>query len=49
MTQPDALDVALNQLAQSLADLSVVVNVMREFRHNTAHLQLALADELHGL
>jgi hypothetical protein len=49
MTQPDALDVALEQLAQSFADLSVVVNVMREFRSGTTHLQLGLANELRGL
>jgi hypothetical protein len=49
MTQPDALDVALEQLAQSFADLSVVVNVMRECRSGTTHLQLGLANELRGL
>jgi hypothetical protein len=49
MAQPDALDVALEQLAQSFVDLSVVVNVMRQFKHTTAHLQPVLADELRGL
>ena len=49
MAQPDALNVALEQLAQSFADLSVVVNVMREFKHNTADPQPALADELRVL
>lgn len=46
---PDALDVALEQLAQSVADLGVVVNVMRQFRHNAAGLQPVLADEIRGL
>jgi hypothetical protein len=49
MAQPDALDVALEQLAQSFADLSVVVNVLRQHRHSIAQLQPALADELLGL
>jgi hypothetical protein len=49
MAQPDALDVALEQLAQSFADLGVVVTVIRQFRHNAARLQPALADELRGL
>jgi hypothetical protein len=49
MTQPDALDVALEQLAQSFADLSVVVNAIRQFRRGTTHLQLGLANELRGL
>jgi hypothetical protein len=49
MAQPDALDVALEQLAQSFADLSVVVNVLRQHRPPMAQLQPALADELRGL
>jgi hypothetical protein len=38
MAQPDALDVALKQLAQSFADLGLVVNVMRQLKHNAAQL-----------
>jgi hypothetical protein len=49
MAQPDALDVALEQLVQSFADLSVVVNVIRQSRDHTTHLQPALADELRHL
>jgi hypothetical protein len=49
MAQPYALDGALDQLAQSVADLGVVVNVMRQFRPNAAGLQPVLADELRGL
>jgi hypothetical protein len=49
MTQPDALDVALEQLAQSFADLSVVANAIRRSRPTTTHLRPALADELRGL
>jgi hypothetical protein len=49
MTHPDALDVALAQLAQSFADLSVVANAIRQSRPNTTHLRPALADELRGL
>jgi hypothetical protein len=49
MTQPNDLDVALEQLAQSFADLSVVVNAIRQFGPGTTHLQLGLANELRGL
>jgi hypothetical protein len=49
MVQPDELDVALKQLAQSFADLSVVVNVIRQYRDTTAQLQPTLADELRSL
>ena len=49
MGQPDALDVALEQLAQSFADLSVVVNVLRQHKHTKAQLQPALTNELLGL
>jgi hypothetical protein len=49
MAQPDALNVALEQLAQSLADLCVIVNTIREFRDKTAPLRPALVDELHRL
>jgi hypothetical protein len=49
MAQPDALDAALEQLAQSFADLSVVVNAIRQFRPGTTHLQQGLANELRGL
>jgi hypothetical protein len=49
MAQPDALDGALVQLAQSFADLSVVANVIRQFGDHTAHLRPALADELRRL
>jgi len=49
MAQPDELDAALAQLAQSFADLSVVVNVIRQFRDQASHLQPGLANELHHL
>jgi hypothetical protein len=49
MTHPDALDVALEQLARSFADLSVVANAIRQSRPHTTHLRPALADELRGL
>jgi hypothetical protein len=49
MTHPDALDMALEQLAQSFADLSVVANAIRQSRPNTTHLRPALADELRDL
>lgn len=49
MAQPDALDVALAQLAQSFADLSVVVNVIRQFRDHTVDLRPGLATELRHL
>jgi hypothetical protein len=47
--QPDALDAALDQLAQSFADLSVIVNAIHQFRSGTTHLHLGLANELRGL
>jgi hypothetical protein len=49
MTQPDALAVALEQLAQSFADLRVVANVIRQLGDHTTHLRPALADELRHL
>jgi hypothetical protein len=49
MAQPDALDVALEQLVQSFADLSVPVNIIREFRDKTASLRPAVLNELHRL
>jgi hypothetical protein len=49
MTPLDALDAALEQLAQSFADLSVVANVIRQSRPGTTHLQLGLANELRVL
>jgi hypothetical protein len=49
MAQPDALDVALEQLVQSFADLSVTVNIIREFRDKTASLRPAVLNELHRL
>jgi hypothetical protein len=49
MAQPDTLDAALAQPAQSFADLSVVVNVIRQSGDHTAHLRPALADELRHL
>jgi hypothetical protein len=49
MAQPDALDVALAQLEQSFADLCLVVNIIRQSRHNAPQLQRGLADELRDL
>jgi hypothetical protein len=49
MAQPDALDVGLKQLVQSFADLSIVVNIIRESRDKAAPLRPALVDELRGL
>jgi hypothetical protein len=49
MAQPDALDVALAQLAQSFADLGLVVDIIRQSRHNVPQLQRPLADELRDL
>jgi len=49
MAQPDALDVALEQLVQSFADLSVTVNIIREFRDKTASLRPEVLNELHRL
>jgi hypothetical protein len=49
MAQPDPLDVALEQLAQALADLSVIINTAREFRDKVAPLRPAMVDELHRL
>jgi hypothetical protein len=49
MAQPDALDVALARLAQSFADLDLVVDIIRQSRHNVPQLQRPLADELRDL
>jgi hypothetical protein len=49
MAQPGALDMALAQLAQSFADLGLVVDIIRQSRHNVPQLQRPLADELRDL
>jgi hypothetical protein len=49
MAQTDVLDTALEELAQRLADLSLVVNTIREFRRNANRLRQPLADELRSV
>jgi hypothetical protein len=42
MAQPDALDVALEQLVHSFGDLSVIANVIRPFSPDTGAVEASL-------
>ena len=49
MAQHDPLDKVLVDLAQTFADLSMVVSSLRHLRARATHLQAPLADELRRL
>jgi hypothetical protein len=49
MAQPDVLDSTLTDLAQALADVGLVLNILRQLRASADRLREPLKDELSQL